>query len=215
MEISLTIFWKKILIACPIKTDNYVLKCWVDSSFNSRMIIQTNPLSIILYLIFKNIYFTKLIFELDFLSIWNLIFAGYTGSKNQVWNRQKIKFKIQFREIQILKNQVQIDRKEVNSALGQIIVTKGPKSHKNKWNQCSKTQEIPFRKMSLNQNYYIVHNYLITCGIRNRSSHNVPPLKFWKFLPEFFTFETSRSHIIDHLVTLFSRTSFVHNFVSF
>ena len=145
----------------------------------------------------------------------NRIFAGYTGSKNQVWNRQKIKFKIQFREIQILKNQVQIDRKEVNSALGQIIVTKGPKSHKNKWNQCSKTQEIPFRKMSLNQNYYIVHNYLITCGIRNSSSHNVPPLKFWKFLPEFFTFETSRSHIIDHLVTLFSRTSFVHNFVSF
>ena len=29
--------------------------------------------------------------ELDFLSIWNLIFAGYTGSKNQIRNRQKIK----------------------------------------------------------------------------------------------------------------------------
>ena len=29
---------------------------------------------------------------LDFLSISNLNFAGYTGSKNQVRNRQKIKF---------------------------------------------------------------------------------------------------------------------------
>ena len=36
------------------------------------------------HLIFLNLYFTKLIFELDFLSISNLIFAGYTGSKNQV-----------------------------------------------------------------------------------------------------------------------------------
>ena len=30
--------------------------------------------------------------ELDFLSISNLDFAGYTGSKSQVQNRQKIKF---------------------------------------------------------------------------------------------------------------------------
>ena len=52
----------------------------------------------------------KLIFELDFLSISNLIFAGYTGSKSQVSNRQKIKLKNQFHEIEILKNQVQIDR---------------------------------------------------------------------------------------------------------
>ena len=36
-------------------------------------------------------------------SISKLIFAGYTGSKNQVWNRQKIKFKTQFSEIQISK----------------------------------------------------------------------------------------------------------------
>ena len=50
----------------------------------------------------------KLIFELDFLSILNLIFAGYTGSKNQVWNGKK-KLKNQIREIEILKNQVQID----------------------------------------------------------------------------------------------------------
>ena len=34
----------------------------------------------------------------DFLSIWNLIFAGYTGSKNQVWNRQKIKLKNQVKK---------------------------------------------------------------------------------------------------------------------
>ena len=63
---------------------------------------------------FLNLYFTKLIlnliFELDFLSIWNLIFAGYTGSKNQVWNRQKIKLKNLLREIQIWANQVQVDR---------------------------------------------------------------------------------------------------------
>ena len=42
-----------------------------------------NP-PIYLCLIFKNLYFTKLIFELDFFSILNLIFADYTGSKNQV-----------------------------------------------------------------------------------------------------------------------------------
>ena len=40
----------------------------------------------------------------------NLIFANYTGSKNQGWNRQKIKSNNQFREIEILENQVQIDR---------------------------------------------------------------------------------------------------------
>ena len=44
-----------------------------------------------------------MIFELDFLSISNLIFAGYTGSKNQVWNRQKIKFKNQFCELEVPK----------------------------------------------------------------------------------------------------------------
>ena len=38
------------------------------------------------------------------------IFAGYTGSKNQVWKRQKIKLKNQFCEKEILRNQVQIDR---------------------------------------------------------------------------------------------------------
>ena len=34
----------------------------------------------------------KSISKLDFFSSSNLIFAGYTGSKNQVWTRQKIKF---------------------------------------------------------------------------------------------------------------------------
>ena len=54
---------------------------------------------IYLYLIFEisisqNL-FLNLIFELDFFSISNWIFTGYTGSKNQVWNRQKINFKNQ------------------------------------------------------------------------------------------------------------------------
>ena len=39
---------------------------------------------IYLYLIFLNLYLRILIFELDLLSILNLIFAGYTGSRNQV-----------------------------------------------------------------------------------------------------------------------------------
>jgi hypothetical protein len=55
-------------------------------------------------------WFSISIFELDFLSISNLIFAGYTGNKNKVWNRQKFKLKNLFREIEILENQVQIDR---------------------------------------------------------------------------------------------------------
>ena len=38
------------------------------------------------------------------------IFAGYTGSKNQVWKRQKIKLKNQYHKIESLENQVQIDR---------------------------------------------------------------------------------------------------------
>ena len=38
----------------------------------------------------------KVIFELDLLSIWNLIFAGYTSSKNQVQkSSSKIKYKNQ------------------------------------------------------------------------------------------------------------------------
>ena len=56
------------------------------------------------------LYFLKSIFhEIDFWT-WFLQ-AMYTGSKNQVWNRQKIKFKNQFREIEIFKNQVEIDRR--------------------------------------------------------------------------------------------------------
>jgi hypothetical protein len=70
---------------------------------------------IYLYLIFLNLNFTKLIFELDFLSISNSIFAGCTGSKNRVCNRKKIKFKNQFSEIEISKNQVQIDRRYLTS----------------------------------------------------------------------------------------------------
>ena len=58
-----------------------------------------------------------MIFGLDFLSISNLIFEGYKGSKDQVWNRQKIKLenwikktklRNQFRAIEILKYQVDI-----------------------------------------------------------------------------------------------------------
>ena len=41
---------------------------------------------------------------LDFLSILDLIFIACVACKNQVQNWQKIKFKNQFREIEILKN---------------------------------------------------------------------------------------------------------------
>ena len=49
-------------------------------------------------------------FLLEFLSTSNLIFSACVVCKNQVRNRQKIKFKNQFREIEILKNQLQIDK---------------------------------------------------------------------------------------------------------
>ena len=45
-------------------------------------------------------WFSNLIFELDF---WTWFFAGYAGSKNQVWKRQKIKLKNQVRELDISK----------------------------------------------------------------------------------------------------------------
>ena len=44
------------------------------------------------------------------MSISNLIFTACVACKNQVRNRQKIKFKNQFREIEIFKNEVQIDK---------------------------------------------------------------------------------------------------------
>ena len=53
--------------------------------------------------------------NLFFFSIWNLIFVGYTGSKNRVWNRQKIKFKNKFREIQTSENYVYIDKRIVDN----------------------------------------------------------------------------------------------------
>ena len=43
---------------------------------------------------------------LNFLFISNWIFAGYTGSKNQDWNRQKVKFKNQFRELKSEINEI-------------------------------------------------------------------------------------------------------------
>ena len=50
--------------------------------------------------------------EIDFLFISNLKFAGYTGSKNQVQTRQKIKFsQLDFSNLFFLcKYQVQINR---------------------------------------------------------------------------------------------------------
>jgi hypothetical protein len=51
------------------------------------------------------------IFELDFLSISNLIFTACVACKNLVQNIQKIKFRNQFCKIEILKIQVQIDRR--------------------------------------------------------------------------------------------------------
>ena len=44
------------------------------------------------------------------MSISNLIFTACVACKNQVRDRQKIKFKNQSLEIEILKNQVQIDK---------------------------------------------------------------------------------------------------------
>jgi hypothetical protein len=49
-------------------------------------------------------------FELDFCRLHRA--TQYTASKSQVWNRQKIKFKNQFYELEILKNQAQIDREK-------------------------------------------------------------------------------------------------------
>ena len=58
-----------------------------------------------MYLIFKNIYFTKLIFDLDFWTwifvYFELDFCSYTGSKNHVRKRQKIKLQNQFLDIEI------------------------------------------------------------------------------------------------------------------
>ena len=57
-----------------------------------------------------------LIFEISSSQNWflNWIFAGYTGSKNQVWNRQKIKLKIKLKKsiswTRDFENQVQINR---------------------------------------------------------------------------------------------------------
>ena len=53
-----------------------------------------------------------MIFELDFLSISNLIFADYTGQAVKIKFEidKKIKLKNRFREMEISKTQVQIDR---------------------------------------------------------------------------------------------------------
>ena len=66
-----------------------------------------NPLSLCIWFFKISISqnsFLSLIFELGLLSIRDLIFAGFTGSLK--WT--KIKFKNQFREKRILKNQEQI-----------------------------------------------------------------------------------------------------------
>ena len=61
-------------------------------------------------------WFLNLIFELDFLSISNLIFTACVACKNPVRNRQKIKFKNQVQKSfswnRDFKNQVQMDRGE-------------------------------------------------------------------------------------------------------
>ena len=69
------------------------------------MIFTAVRLTYLLFMIFLILYFPKLIFELDFLCISNLIFTACVACKNQVPNRQKIKFKNQvqnqFREIEV------------------------------------------------------------------------------------------------------------------
>ena len=68
--------------------------------FDVFLLKQSTPLLICTWFFLKS-----LIYELDFwtgffLSISNWICAGYKGSKNQIWNRQKIKFKNQFCELE-------------------------------------------------------------------------------------------------------------------
>ena len=48
------------------------------------------------------------------MSISNLIFTACVAGKNQVRNIQEIKFKNQFRETGIFKNQVQIDKGKIS-----------------------------------------------------------------------------------------------------
>ena len=52
--------------------------------------------------------------NLIFFSSSNLIFTACVAGKNQVRNRQGIKFKNQFRETGIFKNQVQIDKGKIS-----------------------------------------------------------------------------------------------------
>ena len=73
-----------------------------------RTLIQSYPLSICAW--FFKISTSRNWFLTWFLSISHLIFTACVACKNQVWNRQKIKFKNQFYEVEILKNQVQIDK---------------------------------------------------------------------------------------------------------
>ena len=95
-----------------LKWQNIHLQMW--NVFGKFKIYAINIPSIYLYLIFSNFYFTKLIFELDFLSIWNLIFESYTCSKNHVWNRQKNQVQKSSSKINFVKySQVQIDSRIV------------------------------------------------------------------------------------------------------
>ena len=77
----------------------------------SKFTCQTSYLSV---LDFWNLYFTKLIFELDFCLFQTWIFTACVACKNQVQNRQKIKSKNQVQKSILwnrdLKNQVEIDR---------------------------------------------------------------------------------------------------------
>ena len=70
---------------------------------------------------FWNLWFMKLIFELD---IWtwffNLIFTACVTCKNSVRNRQKIKCMNKFHELEISKNQMLIDRGWIYGCWGRI-----------------------------------------------------------------------------------------------
>ena len=70
--------------------------CLTSSLSKCTLLICTWFLKSLVYELDFLTWFFNLIFEFDFLScISNWNFACYTGSKNQVWNRQKIKFKSQ------------------------------------------------------------------------------------------------------------------------
>ena len=106
------------------------LICWMLLFLRMKIWCSINPP---IYLSVLD--FTKLIFELDFLSVSNLIFTACVAWKNPVQN--KLKNQVQkFREIEILKTQVKIhwgsvtDHEKVNTKIQGRLTKKPMVGHK-------------------------------------------------------------------------------------